>query len=284
MKVHITIVQQKQAGSATNPNLICMKRFIIVLQCIITICAFSSCATILSGGKTKVRVCDGTPSKAQVYLDGNYKGTAPCTFKIPKTMKNSQHKIDIKAIGYETQTVTTNRKFSAGYFLLDICTGVLWTVVDFATGNLYKQRPRKIHYNLMPNNGSSATIQTDTNIAKPSESITPNLTYKSGDEVYYTSLFSFGKCKQGTLKSVETNGDCVVSTSDGKEAKKTAKNIYIKDCESSNFKITDAVKFGNKIFGYKTGKVIAVPNQEKCIVETSKGDFILKKQSTLTKE
>ena len=81
---------------------------------------FSSCATILSGGKTKIRVYDGMPPNAQVYVDGNYVGTAPCKFKVHKTMKNAQHKIDIKATGYETQTVTTNRKFSAGFFILDI--------------------------------------------------------------------------------------------------------------------------------------------------------------------
>lgn len=121
---------------------------------------FTSCATILSGGKTKIRVYDGTPPNANVYVDGNYVGTAPCKFKIHKTMKNAQHHIDIKATGYETQTVTTNRKFSAGFFILDICTGVIWTVIDFATGNLYKQKPRKIHYNLMPIGKQSE--QTDT--------------------------------------------------------------------------------------------------------------------------
>ena len=121
---------------------------------------FSSCATILSGGKTKIRVCDGMPPNAQVYVDGNYIGTAPCKLKIYKTMKNAQHKIDIKATGYETQTVTTNRKFSAGFFILDIFTGVIWLVVDFATGNLYKQKPKKIHYNLMPV-GNSAMVQMD---------------------------------------------------------------------------------------------------------------------------
>lgn len=122
---------------------------------------FSSCATILSGGKTKVRVHDGMPQNAQVYLDGNYVGTAPCKFKIHKTMKNAQHKIEIKATGYETQTITTNRKFSAGFFILDILTGVIWTAIDFATGNLYKQNPRKIKYNLMPNNFSKTENNAD---------------------------------------------------------------------------------------------------------------------------
>ena len=120
----------------------------------------SSCATILGGGKTTICVYDGIPANANVYVDGNYVGTAPCSFKIHKTMKNAQHKIDIKAQGYETQTVTTNRKFSAGFFILDICTGVLWLVIDFATGNFYKQKPKKIHYNLMPL-GNTAVVQTE---------------------------------------------------------------------------------------------------------------------------
>ena len=260
---------------------------------------FSSCATILSGGKTKIRVYDGTPANANVYVDGNYVGTAPCNFKIHKTMKNAQHTIDIKAQGYETQTVTTNRKFSAGFFILDICTGVLWLVIDFATGNLYKQKPKKIHYNLMPV-GNAAAVQTEpaatsasVNVAKPSDKpkenvakavAAPAVNYKSGDEVYCSSFFSFGKCQPVSVKAVKTDGTCIVANTDGKELKKTSKYIYPKGGESSAFKLGNSVRFGNKIFGVKTGKVVSVPNAEKCIVETSKGDFVLKKQSALMKE
>lgn len=261
---------------------------------------FSSCATILSGGKTKIRVYDGMPPNAHVYVDGNYVGTAPCKFKVHKTMKNAQHKIDIKATGYETQTVTTNRKFSAGFFVLDIFTGVIWTVIDFATGNLYKQRPKKIHYNLMPIGNTSmvqtesATVNTNVNVVKPVEKtaeptkqtkvVAPAVTYKSGDEVYCSSFFSFGKCQPVSVKAVKTDGTCIVANSDGKELKKTPKYIYPKGGESSAFKLGNSVRFGNKIFGVKTGKVVSVPNAEKCIVETSKGDFVLKKQSALMKE
>lgn len=261
---------------------------------------FSSCATILSGGKTKIRVYDGMPPNAQVYVDGNYVGTAPCKFKIHKTMKNAQHKIDIKATGYETQTVTTNRKFSAGFFILDIFTGVIWTVIDFATGNLYKQRPKKIHYNLMPIGNTSmvqtesATVNTNVNVVKPVEKtaeptkqtkvVVPAVTYKPGDEVYCSSFFSFGKCQPVSVKAVKTDGTCIVANSDGKELKKTPKYIYPKGGESSAFKLGNSVRFGNKIFGVKTGKVVSVPNAEKCIVETSNGDFVLKKQSALMKE
>lgn len=261
---------------------------------------FSSCATILSGGKTKIRVYDGMPPNAQVYVDGNYVGTAPCKFKVHKTMKNAQHKIDIKATGYETQTVTTNRKFSAGFFILDIFTGVIWTVIDFATGNLYKQRPKKIHYNLMPIGNTSmvqtesATVNTNVNVVKPVEKtaeptkqtkvVAPAVTYKPGDEVYCSSFFSFGKCQPVSVKAVKTDGTCIVANSDGRELKKAPKYIYPKGGESSAFKLGNSVRFGNKIFGVKTGKVVSVPNAEKCIVETSKGDFVLKKQSALMKE
>lgn len=261
---------------------------------------FSSCATILSGGKTKIRVYDGMPPNAQVYVDGNYVGTAPCKFKVHKTMKNAQHKIDIKATGYETQTVTTNRKFSAGFFVLDIFTGVLWLVVDFATGNLYKQKPKKIHYNLMPIGNTSmvqtesATVNTNVNVVKPVEKtaeptkqtkvVAPAVTYKPGDEVYCSSFFSFGKCQPVSVKAVKTDGTCIVANSHGKELKKTPKYIYPKGGESSAFKLGNSVRFGNKIFGVKTGKVVSVPNAEKCIVETTKGDFVLKKQSALMKE
>lgn len=279
-----------------------MRKGFIGFVCFLLIASilFSSCATILSGGKTKIRVYDGMPPNAQVYVDGNYVGTAPCKFKVHKTMKNAQHKIDIKATGYETQTVTTNRKFSAGFFILDIFTGVIWTVIDFATGNLYKQRPKKIHYNLMPIGNTSmvqtesATVNTNVNVVKPVEKtaeptkqtkvVVPAVTYKPGDEVYCSSFFSFGKCQPVSVKAVKTDGTCIVANSDGKELKKTPKYIYPKGGESSAFKLGNSVRFGNKIFGVKTGKVVSVPNAEKCIVETSKGDFVLKKQSALMKE
>ncbi|MBR4584374.1 MAG: PEGA domain-containing protein [Bacteroidales bacterium] len=279
-----------------------MRKGFIGFVCFLLIASilFSSCATILSGGKTKIRVYDGMPPNAQVYVDGNYVGTAPCKFKVHKTMKNAQHKIDIKATGYETQTVTTNRKFSAGFFILDIFTGVIWTVIDFATGNLYKQRPKKIHYNLMPIGNTSmvqtesATVNTNVNVVKPVEKtaeptkqtkvVAPAVTYKPGDEVFCSSFFSFGKCQPVSVKAVKTDGTCIVANSDGKELKKTPKYIYPKGGESSAFKLGNSVRFGNKIFGVKTGKVVSVPNAEKCIVETSKGDFVLKKQSALMKE
>lgn len=301
-----------------------MRKGFIGFVCFLLIASilFSSCATILSGGKTKIRVYDGMPPNAQVYVDGNYVGTAPCKFKVHKTMKNAQHKIDIKATGYETQTVTTNRKFSAGFFILDIFTGIIWTVIDFATGNLYKQRPKKIHYNLMPIGNTSmvqtesatpnavsvinmigntsmvqtesATVNTNVNVVKPVEKtaeptkqtkvVAPAVTYKPGDEVYCSSFFSFGKCQPVSVKAVKTDGTCIVANSDGKELKKTPKYIYPKGGESSAFKLGNSVRFGNKIFGVKTGKVVSVPNAEKCIVETSKGDFVLKKQSALMKE
>jgi len=125
-----------------------MKRVIIILLSILVAGAFSSCATIFNGSKTKIHVENGTPPNAKVYVDGNYVGTAPCKTKIPKTIKDAQHVIDIKADGYETATVTTNRKLSVGYLVLDIFTGIIWTAVDFATGNIYLQKPKKIEYNL----------------------------------------------------------------------------------------------------------------------------------------
>ena len=72
-----------------------MRKGFIGFVCFLLIASilFSSCATILSGGKTKIRVYDGTPANANVYVDGNYVGTAPCKFKVHKTMKNAQHKI-----------------------------------------------------------------------------------------------------------------------------------------------------------------------------------------------
>ena len=300
-------------------------KVVIKFTCFLLIVSilFSSCATILSGGKTKIRVRNGTPPNAHVYVDGNYVGTAPCKFKVHKTMKNAQHHIDIKAQGYETQTVTTNRKFSAGFFLLDICTGVLWLVVDFATGNLYKQKPKKIHYNLMPkeptiviHQNATATVsdtipaeksetgnvnyvtkkddsntssqQNTNNVAtpKPAQNATktePAITFNVGDEVYYRNFIFW--FKSGKVKSTGADDSFLIDNGEGKFVNKKGPAIYKKGfvTDGTSLNVGDSVIYGNNIFGYKNAKVVSIPNSESCIIESPEGKILMRKIGKLQK-
>ena len=129
------------------------------------------CATILGGSKDVSRVHNGTPPGAKVYYNGNYVGDTPTNVKVPKSAKQGNSKIEIKADGYETSTVNMTRKVSVGFTILDICTGVIWLGIDFATGNIYKPRPNKIIYNLTPISGYNPAKTYD---------------FKNGDKVIFT--------------------------------------------------------------------------------------------------
>jgi predicted small secreted protein len=130
-----------------------------------------SCATILGGSKDASRVHNGTPPNAKVYYNGNYVGDAPTNVKVNKQCKKGQCYFEIKADGYETQKIEITRKISVGYTILDICTGVIWLGIDFATGNIYKPRPNKISYNLTPIAGYNPAKTYD---------------FKNGDKVIFT--------------------------------------------------------------------------------------------------
>jgi hypothetical protein len=297
-----------------------MKNFVIRFVAIILVASilFSGCATILGGAKTKIRVKEGFPPNADVYLDGNYMGTAPCKLKVHKTMKNAQHHIDIKAQGYETQTVTTNRKFSAGFFLLDICTGVVWTIFDFATGNIYRQTPRKIHYKLVPkdemapaekqipvnvnnsanvvqkeavDNNSSASKndnkipvvhKSDNKDVAVKENAAP--AFKVGDEVYYANMLFWYKL--GRVTAVGNDGTYMIDKGDGLFVKKKSQSLYKKGLSTDEImlKCGDSVLYGSRIFGYKRGTVVSVPDKYFCIVETADGKILMKKLAALVKE
>lgn len=117
----------------------------LVLMAIICL---SSCATIFSGTKSKVSVLDGNPSRASVYVNGNFVGETPTSFKIPKKSFGKSSQIEIRAQGYKPVTVTIEKRIQAGYIILDLLTGVVELIVDFATGAIYTADPKKIQYKL----------------------------------------------------------------------------------------------------------------------------------------
>ncbi len=125
-----------------------MKKVLYLTGIFIMAVLLQSCATLLSGSKTPVRV-SGDPVKAKVYYNGNYVGQAPVNVKVPRK-KNPQAEIEIKAENYNPAKVQVNSRLSVGYLALDIISGVFPVVVDFATGNIYGPHPKHVKYELEP--------------------------------------------------------------------------------------------------------------------------------------
>lgn len=119
--------------------------FIIALSGTILL---QSCATILTGNKTGVKIPDGTPSGAKVFLNGKFEKTTPERVQIPKHALKNGATITIKADGYESQDIKIHRKVQVGMALLDVATGGIWLVIDFITGNIYTATPDRVKYEL----------------------------------------------------------------------------------------------------------------------------------------
>lgn len=108
----------------------------------------SSCATILDGSKTRVKVY-GSPTDAKVYYNGAYQGEGTQTIGVQKSaVKNGTAKIEVKREGFESAIITLNKKTRVGFIVLDVIFGVFPLVIDIATGNLTAVRPGEVEYKL----------------------------------------------------------------------------------------------------------------------------------------
>lgn len=115
---------------------------------IVAVISLTSCATVFSGTKGTITVNDGTPSKAQIYMNGNLMGEAPLSFQIPKKSFGKQSTIEIRAVGYKPTIITIDKRVQAGFIVLDLLTGLVELVVDFGTGAIYTPDPKTIKYTL----------------------------------------------------------------------------------------------------------------------------------------
>jgi hypothetical protein len=124
----------------------------LVVLVIVSVIFFSGCATILGGKKNQLVVEEGSPPAAEIWLDGQKIGEAPLDVKLEKHLIQDGSVVEIKKEGYETKTVTINRKVHPWYTLADIVTGGIWFGIDLGTGNLYRPVNNKINYELEESN------------------------------------------------------------------------------------------------------------------------------------
>lgn len=111
---------------------------------------FSSCATVFSGTRCTVKIKDGFPAGAKVYVNGNYVGTTPITVTVSKNgLKNKQTTITIKADGYRAQDIILTRRIKISALVGDLLfTGGVGLIIDFIDGAIYKASPGEIKYSL----------------------------------------------------------------------------------------------------------------------------------------
>ncbi len=125
-----------------------MKKIILVFAVIAIMVLTQSCATILGGSRASVSV-KGTPENAKVYVNGSYKGEAPLNVKVPRG-KRATTTIKVEANNYKPAEIEITSRVSLGYLGLDIITGLIPAVIDFATGNIYAPYPKSVKYKLEP--------------------------------------------------------------------------------------------------------------------------------------
>lgn len=120
--------------------------FLIIAFAITTI--LSGCATILGGKKNHLRVEDGQPPSAEVWLDGQKIGDTPLNTKLDKFLIQDGSVLEIKKEGYVTKPIILNREIHPWYTLADILTGGIWFGIDLGSGNLYRPSNNKLSYEL----------------------------------------------------------------------------------------------------------------------------------------
>ncbi len=75
----------------------------------------------------------------------------PTKIKVPRG-KHDDNVIEIKKENYKPQQIKLTSRFSIGYLILDMVSGLWPIVIDIATGSIYAPYPKKINYYLEPQN------------------------------------------------------------------------------------------------------------------------------------
>lgn len=117
-----------------------MKKSIISCFLALTL-LMSSCATIFSGSKQKVKF-SSNPSSATIFIDEVEVGKTPFEIKLARKKK---HSVMIKLEGYETYQTNLTKKLN-GWFLGNILIGgIIGFIIDPITGAMYSLTPKQIN-------------------------------------------------------------------------------------------------------------------------------------------
>lgn len=104
----------------------------------------SSCATIISGSRQKVRIAS-EPAAATVYINAIEVGKTP----VHKNLKRNQaYELVLKLDGYKPYKTKLEKKFNAWYVGNILFGGLVGLIVDPITGAMFKLKPEDIEGNL----------------------------------------------------------------------------------------------------------------------------------------
>ncbi|WP_114417291.1 PEGA domain-containing protein [Marinospirillum perlucidum] len=93
----------------------------------------SACATILGGSQEKVTF-NSTPTGAEIYINGEYRGATPLTINLEKKV----YTVEVKKEGYITQEIRTTTGLNPVITGNVVTGGVPGTVTDVVTTAAFK--------------------------------------------------------------------------------------------------------------------------------------------------
>ncbi len=133
-----------------------MKRILFV---IIVIVFATSCATIFTGTKDRISF-NSTPSGAVIYKDGVELCTTPCSYKVKRSLNDTD--IEIKLDGYETRLITLDTEFNV-VSIINLGNLFGWGI-DALSGSVMKYDRKSYEISLTPNKTTSSIEPTRINI------------------------------------------------------------------------------------------------------------------------
>ena len=178
-----------------------MKKLIVLLSFSLLV---SSCATILDGSKTLVKVY-GSPNDAKIFYNGAYQGTGSETIAVQKSaVNNGTAKIEVKKDGYETATITLNKKTRVGFIILDVAFGIVPLLIDIVTGNLTAVRPGVVEYNLQKKDFQAKEVNQYSKLL-----IGKKVSFKLKDKDYQGIVIETFENKEANIKYTDETGKIV---------------------------------------------------------------------------
>ncbi|MCA8939885.1 MAG: PEGA domain-containing protein [Planctomycetes bacterium] len=119
-------------------------RYLLPLLLVVMALSLSSCATIIDGTSSDVRITS-EPSGATVLVDGIEKGKTPATVKMSKSDSNV---VTLKLNGYDDSMMKVERKFAGWTVGNLVLGGLIGIIVDVVTGAVQRISPTEYHVNM----------------------------------------------------------------------------------------------------------------------------------------
>lgn len=138
-----------------------MKKFVSVLTLLTFLLLTTNCASIMKGSTTTVDI-KSNPDKAQIYVDGDYRGATPIKVRMES---KKDHNVEIKKDGYESSIFYITHGIGGVWIILDILMGLVPVIIDAATGAWYELDTWQIRANLK----EQAQPREESKPAKPIE-------------------------------------------------------------------------------------------------------------------